>query len=333
MKKINVLGLMCCTLFIAGMSLAGNGPVVEAKSFESSETQMTSCEYNIPMSLDKTKNVYNYHVEDTTDKQGNDCMLITKYSYKDNKAKKTWNMACYDEWIHFVKKPENSNRTVVASKAKGKGKIRFAAYNKNGKKKSEIIDTFTKKDGYLYNMAIEDIMVKGNSLYYAYIRDGESAHIRCINIRTGKLTDDILLKVSNGTNVQKLKIYNNRIYVLTEDAVHVYSFAGKKQRSYKLPEGMNHYSTSGNEVFYNNYDDISVSGNYIYFINNNGVYRCSIKNKKGFIKFYDAKDDFNFEQGKVFDICVAGKDKFYVMFVERDNIDLNMPTKLVEYAR
>ncbi|MCI8307332.1 MAG: hypothetical protein HFH14_04710 [Lachnospiraceae bacterium] len=47
---------------------------------------------------------------------------------------------------------------------------------------------------------------------------------------------------------------------------------------------------------------------------------------------YDAKDDANFEQCRVFGICAAGKDRFYVMFIEKNNIELNMPTKLAEYT-
>lgn len=329
-SKRKALGLVCCTLFMSGMSLLGAGSAAKAKNFESSETQMAPCEYNIPMSLEKSDNVYNYHVEETTDKQGKYYMNITKYFYKGSKAKKIQNIACYDEWVNCVKKIERSNQTVVAGEAKGKGKIRFAMYNKKGKKISSIIDTFTKKDGYTNNMEIEDILVKGSRLYYLYIKDSKQAHLRCVNVKSGELIDDFMLKTKN--SVEEMKLYNNRIYVLTEDAVNVYSFKGKKQSSYKLPKGTNYYSKSGEYVFYNNYDDISVSGNYIYFVNENGVYRCSIKNKQGFKLYYDAKDDFNFGQCRVFDICVAGKDKFYIMFVEKDNIDLNMPTKLVEYA-
>lgn len=98
---------------------------------------------------------------------------------------------------------------------------------------------------------------------------------------------------------------------------------GKKHLSYKLP-------ARPDDIFYYN-EDISIFGNYIYFSNDNGIYRCSTKNKKGFELYYDAKEDANFGQCRVFGICAAGKDKFYVMFIEKDNIELNMPTKLVEY--
>lgn len=320
--KIRILGLICCTFLIAGVSLQETRSSAKAKNFECSETGMNPCEYNMPMSLDNSGNVNNYQVEDTNDKQGKYCMGITNYSYTGNKAKKTLNIACYDEWVYCVKKLENSNRTVVASRAKGKRKIRFAVYDKKGKKTAEIIDTLSKKDG--EPSTIKEIYMKGGSLYYVYTKIyGKQPHIRCINLKSGKVTDDILLKTGKGTYVWKMKIYKNRIYVLTYDSVYVYSIDGKKQLSYKLP---------ARPDIFNNNEDISIFGNYIYFSNDNGIYRCSTKNKKGFELYYDAKDDANFGQCRVFGICAAGKDKFYVMFIEKYNIELNMPTKLVEYT-
>lgn len=331
-NKIKALGLVCGTLFMMGICVLGNVFNAEAKDFNCSEIQMPPCEYNLPMSLDKSDKAYNYQIEDTIDKQQKDYMHITKYSYNGNKAKNTQNIACYDEWVEYVKKVEHSNQTVVASKAKEKGRLRFTIYNKKGKQISSFIDTFTKKDGYTYNMSIRDMLIKGNMLYYVYLKDYEHAHIRCVDTKSGKLKHDILLKNKAKNNIEKMEIFNNRIYVLTENAVNIYSFAGKKQTSYTLPKGDSHYSTSGGYTFYSYYDNMSVSGKYIYFVNNDGVYRCSIKNKQGFKLYYDAKDDTNFQQCKVFDICAAGKDRFYIMFIEKDNIDMNMPTKLVEYA-
>lgn len=324
MKKfIKSLSLTCCTLVMAGMGTLGTYIPAAAKSFTHSEIQMPLNEYNMPMSAEDAGGVCNYQIKETDGKHGKNHMKIRKYSYTNNKANNTQNIACSDDWVNYVRSSEKDKQTLVASAAKGKGKLRYTVYNRKGKKVSEVIDKFTKKEKYRNNMRMQDLLVKGNKLYSAYIKNNEYAHIRCINMKTGKVKYDTVLKTPDAF-MYEMKIYGNRIYLQTKDEVNVYSLTGKKQSTYKLPEGGNTSNSS--------FDDISVSGDYIYFINSNGVYRCNINADQGFEVYYDAKDDAYFQQCAVYDICAVGEDKFYVMFMEKDNIEMNMPSKIVEYV-
>ena len=82
------------------------------------------------------------------------------------------------------------------------------------------------------------------------------------------------------------------------------------------------------------FDDFDISGNYIYYSNGqDGIYRCNVNKTKGFSLYYEAKGDTCYQQCKVFDICVANEDTFYVMYVEKNNNDLFYPTKIAEYTR
>lgn len=328
-KQIRTLSVVCSLLFLLGIELLCNEVYIIAKEFSCSETQIPLSEYNIKMSSDESGKVYNYQINDKTDSHGKDYWEIKKYSYFDNQAVE--DIYSYDKWVKYVKKDEKSNKTIVVSEAKGKGKLRFTTYKKNGKKISAFIDAFSKKNNYIYNMSIQDVVIKGNKMFYAYIKDSKFAHIRCINNKTGKLISDKVLKTKAKEFIEEIKIYSNEIYVQTENTVCVYSFGGKKRATYTLPAGDIHYTKIGEYNYYSNFDDISISGKYIFFINSNGVYRCNTQKKQGFKLYYDASDDANFKQCKVYDICATGKNEFVVMFVEKENIDMQMPSKIVRY--
>ena len=262
MKYIKLIGLSVL-LIALGICVPGLHAFADAKTFETKETQLPLCEYNLPMSPYVSGDIYNYQIEEILDKQDNYYMSISEYSYADNKVKKALNIACYDDYVDYVAKDQNNQQTVVVSSAKGKGKLRLTTYNKNGKKKKSFIDTFTKKDGYTYNMSLKDMLIKEKKLYYVYTKDGKYAHIRCLNRLSGKLQYDISLKTKGAKQIQELKICNNRVYVLTDTSVILFSLKGKKQMIYKLPGGINHVHTYLEGTFYSNADDISVSCKYI----------------------------------------------------------------------
>ncbi len=319
-KKLKRLVLAWCVLFIAGMSLSGAQTFAKAKSFKRSETEMSSCLHNTPMNLDKNDNINYYQIEEKVDKQEKYYWQIKKFLHKDNQENNTQNIAGYGDYVKFVKGNKKDSQTVVTTIIK-RGKLCFTVFDKKGKKISEAIDKFTKKENYNYNMEINDISVNGNKLYYAYIKNGEQAHIRCINMKSGKLISDNLLKSKDDT--KDMKIYKNQIYVLGSKAVKTYSFAGKKMSTHKLPKVKNII-----------FDDFDISGNYIYYSNGqDGIYRCNVNKTKGFSLYYNAKGDTCYQQCKVFDICVANEDTFYVMYVEKNNNDLFYPTKIAEYTR
>ncbi len=299
---------------------------VAASSFYYSETNMKWSENDTSLRSDEKGKVYFFQYEDAN----NGSAMIKRYDFINNELKNTQSIKYADSgnFNFCVNKHDRNNTATVAGKYK-KGKrpsIIFTTYNENGKKIRSFKDYFLKADSVIDNIGINSMRIKGKKLFYTYYKTGNNSgfYIRCINNKTGRLISNNRLNAKNNCYIFGNQIYSfkNKNIKGAKKVINVYNLSGKKISCYKLPDIEN-----------TSFDSFYVFNNYIYYTNGkDGIYKCNMKKNYKWLLFYDAKDDPYFSECRVHDICVADKDTFFVSYVEKINLDLCIPSKLVKYS-
>ncbi|GEM_PF-5275808 len=229
----------------------------------------------------------------------------------------------------YCKTEEGKKSLLAISVNYKKAKIRIETVSKNGKVLQTITDnnkSFT-NDGYA---VIYDTWEKHNNLYYIYRKtscDYNKLFIRTVNKKSLKgkthtIKDKSFKRmkrhISSVKGEEEFKYHNGKIYALTKDSIKIYSVKGKKTGEYKLPDGgISFYDEKTDDpdngvlVYY----DFSINGDYIYYVNTSGIYRCNIKKDNGFELYYNASNDKNFNKTKgISDICFIDENTFYILY-------------------
>ena len=351
MKKnflTKITKILAVTL-VCGIAVSGMAGRAEAKKSKKAEYKKTKVgiplsEHNANMSLDNDGNVHFYQYKESWDENENYFFDIKLFKYTKNNSdiEGVRTLKCDDDCIEGVVELNDNNTLVVSNLDLNKKKysLRFSIYDGDGNIVSSKIDNIDRdKDG----IDIADVVKKGNKIYYVYYvnhspKTGYDAHIRCFNIKTGKVVHD---KKLNGKfeSVSFIEIPGNKVY-LCDNSNRIISFSldGKKKNVYKLPKIRRDIKLASNDII--DCRKICVRGNYIYYTNGkDGIYRCKLNStNKCFSMFYDTKNDSFFKsKGKLmYDFAVKDKNTFYARFFVNEPViygENNDPTLLVQYSK
>ena len=324
--------LKSCALCVAGGIIAASAVSAKTANFNKTAMDIRLSENNMHMDTNSDGEVLFYQYEETSydeqSKIGN--YSIDKYTYNGIKEYKSEiKLATNDKYILFMKEIDDSGNIIVAGVEK-KGTIHFVVCDGNGKELSSISDNLGDKK--YDSISIKDIYIKDSKLYYAYTKTNyvknkcvEKTYIRCINSKSGKFINNSVLKhKSTGIN---MKIYDDRIYIISGNSVNSYTLNGKKTISYILPKVKHDTKKIALR------EQISIKGKYIYYTNGlDGIFRCKIDTKNAdnnFTLYYDMKKDSRFNNNSFYDFCIKNNKTFYVRFGN----DEDAPTQIVRYNR
>lgn len=239
----------------------------------------------------------------------------------------------------YAEKFKNQNSETTMAYIKGKNVI-LDTYNLKGKRIFHFEDKV--KSGKNEWADVSNVYEKGKYIYYLYSKVDtdmwkKDIYLNRVNKKTGKLMySKRIYKDVEHTKICDIKFINGKVYLLQEDKIVSHSLKGKKLCEYSLPEGKTFFSDTFNgysivpRLTFKKYD---VYGDYIYFCNANGVYRCSITDNDGFSLFYDASTDeyFSDKYGLV-DMKVTNDNMFYLLLMDEAFVDAGIPTKQVKYT-
>lgn len=228
------------------------------------------------------------------------------------------------------------NDKILTSEKKN-SKVVIKEYNENGKK----IFTFKDKNEYSWLRGWDN----GRNIYYTYGSiDHEEDYvynIRCIKKKNKKAGDVGSFKLTvqdlkRQLGRDEIKIEKEKIYVLCNEKINIYSLKGKMLNTCKLPGGdRDIIMNEGTEEQYSlTFNHFSVYGDYVYYCNRTGIYRWKTTGKRGFKLYYDANGDEYFGSGYgAADICVSDKDTIYIMLTCSVGGNIGELSKIVRYTR
>lgn len=219
------------------------------------------------------------------------------------------------------------------------GTIYVDEYDDKGKKVFSFkTKEFTKKN---YSYELKNIIWDdGNNIYYIYeyeVNNDYKYKLCKVNKKTKKVERRNL-----NANSYDIRFENGYIYELCEKEINIFSLKGKKLSTIMLPEGETYYEINvGTDDYVKlSVHEIGVYGDYLFYCNKNGVYRCNINNLKKNSKFklyYDAKGDEYFEQDyEIDELCIKDKDTFCIKVAHSSDFEPCADqdgVKLVKYSR
>ena len=292
MKKIIISILVMCFVF-AGTLNTAKAAEYETKTF----SYIFSC------------------FEDYYSEGSNIIVLQTDDDCYDFKNKKPYNKIIMDTIAEdgtksrkeFVCKNKKTyafkleNGTLYTTVSRGSNKIIIQARNKKGKVKQSYTITLNKKTSRkIKYISIRDFVIKGNKMYYVLNvtnkKDKTYTYLKAYSLKKKKEISSKKLKNTNG----RYKFNDGKLYYYNfETTIEAYSLTGKKTASYKLPDGettiIGHVIGPGNGPEYEySFKAVDYNGNYIYYLNRNGVYRCDTKGNGTFELIYDGSNDVVF---------------------------------------
>lgn len=280
--------LLMCFMF------AGNLKTAEAAEYVSKEFQyaFTCFEdyYSDGSNLVVLQNDDDYFSPEY-DKDCNKIIIDTISSEDETASRKEF--VCKNKKTHAVKLENNNVYTYVEH---GNNKMVIQIRNQKGKVKESYPIKINKKDSRkINNMYIEDITIKGSKMYYVLNvttkKDREYNYLQCYNLKKKKVISGKKLK-NNG----KYEFNSNKLYFYNYgNTIEKYALNGKRTSSYKLPEGettvMGHLLHLNGLEYEYSFKAVDYNGNYIYYCNRNGVYRCNTKGDGVFELIYNGSND------------------------------------------
>lgn len=266
---------------------------------------------------------------------------VDKYTAGKNGKVKCSTIICEND-IMYAKKFQNQNNETTMAYIKGK-KVIIDTYNSKAERIFHFVDKVKKsKNEYIGTTCVYE---NAKYIYYLYTKSDintiqRSCYINCISKKTGKLLSSKKIYNTGGIgafNDTIVKIVDGKVYMIQEKKIVSYSLKGKRISEYGIPEETTNSTDMANgdsiasRLTFKKYD---VYGDYIYFCNANGVYRCSITGNGGFLLFYDASTDENFsEKYGLVDMKVTNDNMFYLLLIDESSVDEGIPTKLVKYTK
>lgn len=328
-------------VFMVTLILFSKNALAEEKSFV-----CTKMEFEEPIGDYASMGVHNIYIDSKNRlqyfhfgerNQGN------KYLYTLIDSKNNENGKLINKKIVSVKKtPQivkytDDNKIIMVFRNYGSKKMfQVNILDKKSKKTAAFKYTFNKSVKWFY---MADVYVVNNKIYYAYVltKKHTAEHIlylECRNLKNNKLiSKNIICKTkSNEEALDSVKILDGKLYIMNKENIISFSLKGKSKKIYYLPDnGMYIEASSDAELISK---EFSKQGNYIYYCNKKGIYRCNCKNNTGFELYYDATGDKFFSANYGFnDMTVDNNGDVYLALVSKAWEDIGYTTDIVRYSR
>lgn len=273
--------------------------------------------------IEKGDKYYFKLVQSITDKKGK----ITKS--KIAKAQKT---------PHLVKCTDDEKIVMVFRNYGKKKTFHVNVIDKKGKKLADFEYAVKKSADYF---RVEDVYIDGNKIYYAYTLEKEHnsnvdsvLYVECRNVKNNKLIHKNIIYKGNDLSTNSVKFIEGKLYVMNTDSITGYSLHGKKGKTYILPDSGRYTKDESDPFAILVSKEFSKRGDYIYYCNMKGIYRCSYKNNTEFEMCYDAADDEFFSVNYGFtDMAIDKNDDVYIALTSKDYEEIGCTTDIVKYSR
>ena len=338
MKTRTIICIMI--LILSGIFLSPNN--VDAKTYKFKNTVIDSKKYlTLVSTLAVNKNGEVQYIDYSSVKKNYNRMIF--YTINKNLAKKTGSFKVKIKNYRFVNYTRIIDGKTLTFDEVDSGVIYIREYDVKGKCVNEFkTQEFPKRSKYFLYLT-ENIWDDGDNIYYLYQKHKKTGIYtpRYILCRVNKKTKKIYRKTIDVIGHHCI-FDNGYIYELCEKEINIYSLKGKKLSTVNLPEGETDYKVNEGTQDYKNLSThvLGVRGNFLYYCNKNGVYRCNIRNLDKTNKFkliYEAgNDEFFGNDYKMEEICIKDKDTFFVKVVHTSDLDACADpddTKFVKYTR
>ena len=227
-------------------------------------------------------------------------------------------------------------------------------YNRKGKQLLKFTDKINLTKKYQY-LAIDDIMVKGDKIYYCYRESSRpnKLYIRCINKKANKIKAQKISTITIPNNSSKkymnawdrVRLSEGYMYVMQDNVINKYSLKGNLLEKYLLPEGETQVwalnpsyapmNTDESKYLSMTIKNFCVRNGKVFYCNRDGIYRL-FKNKNSTLIYVSENDEFFGSDYGVADICAGDENTFYIMF---DHVSkyapcvVNWAYKLAKYTK
>ncbi|MBE5928175.1 MAG: hypothetical protein E7267_02200 [Lachnospiraceae bacterium] len=288
--------------------------------------------------------------------------LFTRKTIGNTKIKKTEqfkgnfakNYKNYFYTCDIIKAFEKSTIAINYKTKKDVATLFIEEYNRKGKQILKITDKINLNKNH-YGIAIDDIMVKGEKIYYCYREANRpnKLYIRCINKKENKIKSKKISTITIPNNysgdymiaLNKTRLAEGYMYVMQANTINKYSLKGKHLEQYLLPEGETEVLSPNPSYTPMNTDEskylsttikhFCVRNGKVFYCNRDGIYRLS--NTKNSTLIYASEGDqfFGSDYG-VADICAGDENTFYIMFNHISNYTpcvFNWAYRLAKYTK